>query len=142
MGQTRETSMILCDVAAKHVKSCKTLENTRHKEFFTKIHHLFSDTKIESSLMDVLCDARIPLNAEEWKNKNDFWIKLVQKLKLFKKSQNVSENFKNKVKNNGVLGQKSFKEIIDLYGNENNYLQKVYAHLQILQTIIKGKINF
>ena len=142
MGQTRQASMNLCDLASKHLKFCKKLDNTSPQEFFSRIHQLLYESKVESSLMEVFCDARIPLDAKQWKEKNDFWTDLAEKIRSFKLSQNVSEILDNKIKSNGALGQKSFKEIIDLCGNGNNYLEKVYSHLQILQTIINGKSTF
>ncbi|XP_043461874.1 zinc finger FYVE domain-containing protein 26 homolog [Leptopilina heterotoma] len=147
MGMNRSTSMILCDVAAKHLKSCRNLENTNNQEFFTRVHQLLllNDFKLNSSssLMELFADATIPLNAKHWKEKNNFWLELEEKLQLFKNTQNIAENFptdnNSEKKINKTLGENYYQELMRLCDNGNDYLKIVYSHLKILQTIINDK---
>lgn len=143
------TSMILCDVAAKHLKSCRNLDNTSNQEFFTRVHQLLlKDFKLNSSLslMEIFADATIPLKAKRRKEKNNFWLELEDKLQLFKNKQNITEIITNdnncKKKINNTFGEKYYKEIMRLCDNGNDYLKIVYSHLKILQTIIKGRSLF
>lgn len=154
LNENRHTSQIICDVAAKHLKSLKKLQNTINHEFFTRIHQLINDDKLNLSLMEIFSNAMIPLNLKQWKVKNNFFTELNEKLQLFKETQIINgENnvyslnndncqlLQNK-SNNLILGENYYQEIMHLCENENDYLKMVYLHLKILQTIINGELIF
>jgi hypothetical protein len=138
MNQGHQPSTNLLDVAIKYLKlSCK-LESTRHFNHFEDIYKLIHESNLRKSVPSVLCDAKILLNIQQWREKSNFWQKLAQKMDQFQESQSQLDKIKNIDMQElfTLNGQKIFEDIIVLCKNTENYLYKLLAHLKILHSII------
>lgn len=129
MGQNYQKSINLCDIAMKYLKSCKKLDNTGHFRIISSIHKLLYSGKLCLSVRDLLQDAAIPLSLKDWKSKHTFWKELENRLKEFRLSQS-SEDGKNV-----SSGQSIYRQIIELCGNDRNYLHRVFSHLEVVSEI-------
>ncbi|XP_011502694.1 PREDICTED: zinc finger FYVE domain-containing protein 26 [Ceratosolen solmsi marchali] len=121
-NQNHQPTANLLDVAVKYLKLS-----------------LMHEGNLRKSVPKALCDARILLNIQDWKEKTDFWRKLIDKINQFQKSQLLSDKLENMINANGLLtlnGQKVFKDTITLCGNTQSYLYKIQAHLKILYSIV------
>ncbi|KAL0131068.1 hypothetical protein PUN28_002571 [Cardiocondyla obscurior] len=135
VGETRQISSNLCDIAMKYLKLCETFDSTGHASFFSRIYQLFYENKNNVPVTTILCDIRIPLYVKEWKENNAVWHEFennyhtLYDLERLKITERQSEN------NNYILGLKTIKKISDIFNNEN-YLYNIYSYLQLVSTII------
>ncbi|XP_012286916.1 zinc finger FYVE domain-containing protein 26 isoform X2 [Orussus abietinus] len=136
MGKNWLSCAILCDVAMKHLKLCKKLENTGHFTYFSKIYRLFHESKLKMSLMDILSNAQIPLLIKEWKSENNFWSELTERLQGYRKSCSIDDHTIGQLKINNHMAQESFQKILSLCNDGDKYLHKIYAHAKLLSTLI------
>lgn len=126
-------------MAQKYLKLSRKLEGTRHAEHFQEVHRLVQEANLAKSLPSLLCDAAVPLKLQDWKEKAEFWRQLSEKTKQFQASQSLLDQLDNsQVHGNGLAltGQKVFHDVIALCGDNDNYLHKILAHLEILYSIV------
>lgn len=132
MGQDNQISENLAEVAMKHLKQCKKLENTRYYEFFQTIYQLFYEKK-DMSMVQILCDAAIPLSLKEQRERNDYWLNLSKKLKIFEAKTNLIDRID---KPSNVIQVKSqIEEILTVCNNGEPYFYRLIAHLELLRSI-------
>ena len=127
----------------KYLRMCKNLENTEYFNFYSNIYELMTESKLELSIPKLLLNASIPLSIEKWKKKSNHIQNLSSNLKKFCESQlkDTSKiNDESYISKNSMKGQQYFEKIIDLFVDSENYLNKILAHLKLLQLIGKKEI--
>ncbi|XP_014205384.1 zinc finger FYVE domain-containing protein 26 homolog [Copidosoma floridanum] len=131
------SSSSLLDVAAKRVRSLASqLEGGRHVHHLDDLQRLVQEPKLakaNSSIPGLLCDARVSLKIQEWREKTEFWQRLLEKSKLFQASQTISQI-------DGLErddGETLLDDIAELCSNnQEKHLHKIMAHLQILLSMV------
>ncbi|EZA60485.1 Zinc finger FYVE domain-containing protein 26-like protein [Ooceraea biroi] len=128
-GQTYQISDNLCNVAIKYLKLCKTLDNTEYASFFLKIYQLFYESRNNTSVKNILCDARIPLSIKEWRESNTIWNNFENNYRMFSNVEKVGITKVQTCDNNYVLKLKSIK-------NTNND-----ANVQTISDLLKTPLH-
>jgi len=135
-GHTYQISSNLCDVAMKYLKSCKTFNGTEYASFFSKIYQLFYENKSNTSVTDILCDARIPLSVKEWRETNAIWNDFENNYRAFQDFERTEIAETQSRNNNCIVGLKMIKKMSNIFNNDPKYLQNIHSHLQLVCTII------
>lgn len=141
-GHTYQISSNLCDVAMKYLKSCETFDGTEHASFFSKVYQLFYENKNNTSVTDILCDARIPLSVKEWRETNATWSDFENNYRAFKDFERAEIAEAQSHNNNCILGLKMMRKMSNIFNNDRKYFQNVQSHLLLLCTIIPGTSEF
>lgn len=79
-------------------------------------------------LSKILCDARIPLSLKVWREKEEFWKLLQEKIEDFRQlKQYESEK---------IVGENNLQELAAICDNGETYLNQIFNYLKILQSIL------
>ncbi|KAK2580224.1 hypothetical protein KPH14_012481 [Odynerus spinipes] len=132
VGKTHQISQSLCDVAMKYVISYKPLNNTEHSHLFFQVFQLLHENKKELTVTDLLCNVMLPLSVKEWKEKNEFWISIMNGYSEFKQSQ---RQIIDEEQSGDLRELKIIQKIITSCNNNKSYLESVQLYLQNLQTV-------
>ncbi|XP_034940006.1 uncharacterized protein Sptz [Chelonus insularis] len=132
MGHDNPTSENLSEIAIKHLKSNKKLLNTQYHKFFETIYQLFYEKK-NSSIYEILCDARIPLSLKEYRDQNEYWNNFQQKLKLLEEQFKFIATVDNK--DNEEDTKINMDEVLSICNNGELYLHRLNAHLDLIRSI-------
>ncbi|XP_020279494.1 uncharacterized protein LOC109852609 isoform X2 [Pseudomyrmex gracilis] len=151
MSQTYQISKKFCNVAFMYATSCERLYSIQkerssylidieeYSSFFFKICQLFHDVKNTASVTDILCDARIPLSAEDWTESRGVWCEFGTNYRAFRDLER-RETTRSR-DNNYSLGLETLKKMRDLFDREQKYLPNVFSHLLLVCSIIPENAN-
>lgn len=152
MSQTYQISKKFCNVAFMYATLCERLHSIQkerssylidieeYSSFFFEICELFHDVKNTASVTDILCDARIPLSAEDWTESRGVWCEFETNYRAFRDLER-RETTRSR-DNNYSLGLETLKKMRDLFDREQKYLPNVFSHLLLVCSIIPGKVFF